>query len=175
MTLLNVEFDVVSHDPHANAKASMMVMLDVEGYAGPYAALPASGTPQPGDIFPGAIVVMNANGNALRADNDDALTNFPVMLFVTIDGDQDLDGSFVGKITCLQGGMELKLGTPNYVAAAYTPGQKLTCGNTATDAGKFRAAASTEQIYGIVGSRGLDAATALLYVIVPAGISPALP
>ncbi len=44
MTLLNVEFDVVSHDPHANAKASMMVMLTVEGYAGPYAALPASGT-----------------------------------------------------------------------------------------------------------------------------------
>lgn len=174
MTLLNVEFDVVSHDPHANAKAAMMVMLDVEGYAGPYAALPATGTPQPGDIFPGAIVVMNANGKALKADNDDALTDAPALLFTSLDGDQDLDGAFVGKITCLQGGMELKLGQPNFVAAAYTPGDKLTCANTATHAGKFRAATSGEQIYGVVGARGLDATLNILYVIVPAGISPAV-
>lgn len=171
MTLLNVAFDVVSHDPHANAKAALMVVFNVEGFAGPYASLPASGTPQPGNIFPGAIVVMNANGNCLLADNADALTDAPALLFTAVDGDQDFDGAFVGKVTCLQGGMELKLGTPNYVPGAYTPGQKLTCDNTTP--GKFRVAVATEQIYGIVGSRGLDAATSLLYVIVPAGISPA--
>jgi hypothetical protein len=173
MTLLNVVFDIVSHDPHANAKASMMVMLDVEGYAGPYSALPATGTPRPGDIFPGAIVVMNANGKAQLADNDVALSDAPALLFTCIDGDQDLDGSFAGKVTCLQGGFELKLGQPNFVAAVYTPGQKLTVANTATHAGKFRAATSGEQIYGVVGSRGLDTTNSILYVIVPAGISPA--
>ena len=171
MTQLNVVFDVVSHDPHANAKAALMVVFDIEGYVGPYASLPASGTPQTGNIFAGAIVVMNANGKIILADNANALTDVPALLFTAVDGDQDFDGAFVGKATCLQGGMELKLGTPNYVAAAYAPGDKLTCDNTTP--GKFRAAVATEQIYGIVGSRGLDAVNNILYVIVPAGISPA--
>jgi hypothetical protein len=150
----------------------MLVVFNVEGYQGPYASLPASGTPQPGDIFPGAIVVMNANGNVVLADNADALTDAPSLLFTVADGDQDLDGAFVGKVTCLQGGMELKLGEPNYVAGAYAPGDLLSCASGA-DAGKFEAAVAGEQIYAIVGSRGQDTTNNLLYVIVPAGINPA--
>lgn len=176
MTRLNNVFQVRSHDPHANAKTAMMIVADVEGFAGPYASLPASGTPTPGTIFPGAIVVMNANGNVALADNDNALTDAPSLLFTAIDGDQDLDGSFVGKVTCLQGGMELELDPSNYVSAAYTPGDKLTVGDTgSTSVGQFRAAVTNEQIYALVGSRGLDVSTSILHVIVPAGICPAMP
>ena len=175
MTILNNVFQVRSHDCHPNAQAALMVVFDVEGYLGPYASLPASGTPRAGAIFPGAIVVMNASGNATLADNDNALTDAPSLLFTAVDGDQDLDGAFVGKITCLQGGMELELDTGNYVAAAYTAGDFLTCGHAGgSSEGMFRAAATNEQMYAVVGSRGLDVNN-VLHVIVPAGICPAAP
>ncbi len=176
MSLLNNKFQVRSHDCHASAQAALMVVLDVEGFAGPYASLPASGTPQPGAIFPGAIVVMNASGNAALADNDDASTDAPALLFTAVDGDQDLDGSFVGKVTCLQGGMELELDVTNFVAGVYTPGDFLTVGHAGGPSiGQFRAAASGEQIYAAVGSRGQDAVNSILHVIVPAGICPEVP
>jgi len=153
-----------------------MVVFDVEGFAGPYASLPASGTPRAGDIFPGAIVVMNANGNATLADNDNALTDFPALLFTAVDGDQDLDGAFVGKITCLQGGMELELDVSNFVAGTYAPGDVLTVGHAGgSSVGQFRAAAGGEQFYAVVGSRGQDTVNNILHVIVPAGICPAAP
>ncbi len=176
MTILNSLFDIIGHDPHANARAGLMTVLAVEGFAGPYASLPASGTPVAGDIPAGAIVVMNANGNAVMADNDDALTNAPTMLFVTVDGDQDYSGAFVGKLTCIQGGAEFQLDPENFVAGTYTPRQWLTCGDTTTTTvGKFRAAASGEQIYGMVGQLGQDTTKGTLHVIIPQGIAPALP
>jgi hypothetical protein len=173
MTILNSLFDIIGHDPHANARAGLMTVLEVEGFSGPYASLPASGTPSPGDIPAGAIVVMNANGNAVAADNGDALTDAPSMLFVTVDGDQDYSGAFVGKLTCIQGGAEFQLDPENFVAASYTPGQWLSCA-TGADAGKFRAVASGEQIYGMVGQLGQDTTKNTLHVIIPQGIAPAL-
>lgn len=174
MTILNSLFDVISHDPHTNAKASLMTILAVEGFAGPYASLPASGTPVAGNIPAGSIVVMNANGNAVAADNDNALTDAPCMLFVTVDGDQDYGGAFVGKLTCLQGGAELQLDTANFKAASYAPGDWLTCDDAGTGtAGRFRAVASGEQIYGMVGSMGYDSSKDTLHVIIPQGIAPA--
>lgn len=175
MSILLNKFQVRSHDCHPNAQAALMSVFSIEGHEGPYASLPSEGTPKTGDIFPGAIVVMNANGNIELADNDDAKTDAPALLWTAVDGDQDLDGAFVGKATCLQGGMELELDTGNYVAAAYTIGQRLTVANTAANAGKFRAATTGEQIYAVVGSRGLDTATNILHAIVPAGICPAAP
>jgi hypothetical protein len=52
----------------------------------------------------------------------------------------------------------------------------LTCGQASATAciGKFRAAASGEQIYGVVGPLGLNATTGVLDVIIPQGISPAV-
>lgn len=176
MTILNSNFDIIGHDPHANARAGLMTVLDVEGFAGPYASLPASGTPQPGDIPAGAIVVMNASGNAVLADNDDALTDAPCMLFVTVDGDQDYSGAFVGKLTCIQGGAEFQLDAENFVAGSYSPRDLLTCGDAGTSSeGQFRAATSGEQIYGMVGQLGQDTTKNTLHVIIPQGIAPALP
>ena len=176
MTLLYSLFDIIGHDPHASARAGLMTVLSVEGFAGPYASLPASGTPAAGDIPAGAIVVMNTNGNAVLADNDDALTHAPCMLFVTVDGDQDYSGAFVGKLTCIQGGAEFQLDPANFVAGVYAPRAWLTCGDAGTTSqGQFRAAATGEQIYGMVGQLGLDTTKGTLHVIIPQGIAPASP
>ena len=173
MSRLNSQFDVISHDPHPNARAGLMSVFDVEGAPSPYGSLSAGGTPVAGPIFAGAIVVMNTGGKVLLADNDNALTNFPVMLWTAVDGDQDYDGAFVHKVTCIQGGMELLLDTVNFKADTYLPGQKLTCDNTAPKAGMFRKSTTGEQIYGIVGQLGQDTVKNTLHVIIPQGICPA--
>lgn len=178
MTNLNSQFDVISHDPHSNARAGLMVVLAVEGASGPYSSLPASGTPIPGNIPAGACIAMNTNGNAVLADNDDALTSAPALLFITVDGNQDYDGAFVHKITCIQGGGEFQLDTNNFVSDTYAPGDKLSCGEAsgaADTSGMFRKAASGEQIYGIVGPDGQDTTKNTLRIIIPQGICPAMP
>lgn len=176
MTLLNSQFDVISHDPHPNARAGLMVVLPVEGAPSPYDSLPASGTPVAGDIPPGACIMMNANGNAVKADNDDALTDAPALLYITVDGDMDYDGAFVHKITCCQGGGEFQLDTNNFKTDTYNPGDKLTCddGTTGT-AGRFRKAAAGEAIYGIVGTDGHDTQKGTLRILIPQGWAPAHP
>lgn len=167
-------FDFAGCDPHAAARAGLMTTMEVEGAPGPYDSLPASGTPIPGPIPQGAIVVMNGSGKAILADNDDASTDFPSMMFVAVDGDQDFDGCFVHTVTCIQGGFEFK--TDQFTTAGYGPMDKLTCGDTAgSDVGKFRLAAKGEQIYGFVGARGLDSINGVLYVIIPQGVCPAMP
>lgn len=178
MTLLNSKFDVVSRDPLATARAGLTVILDVEGAPSPYGSPSGSGTPIPGNISAGSIVVMNANGKAVLADNNPAAV-FPViapeMLYVTVDGDRDFDGAFVHSLTCIHGGMEIvtELYQPGL---GYTPGTKLTCGDSVgivNYSGYFRPAVVGEQIYGMVGSDGLDTVENTLHVIIPQGISPA--
>jgi hypothetical protein len=171
-------FDFAGADPHAAAKAGLLTTLEVEGAPGPYGSLPASGTPLPGPIPPGSIVIMNTSGKAELADNDDASTDFPVMMYVAVDGDQDYDGCFVHTVTCIHGGFEFF--TDQYVTAVYTPGDALTCGEAGPPdtTGTFRAAAKGEQIYGFVGAKGLvtDAdGNAVLYIIIPQGVCPAVP
>ena len=174
MTILNSQFDIISHDPHRNALAGLMTVLEVNNAPGPYDSLPASGTPVAGDIKAGNIVQMNTSGKAVKADNDDALSNAPAMMFIAADGDVDYDGAFVHKITCIQGGGEFLLDTNNFVADTYTPGNFLTCGHTAgSSVGLFRKAAAGEQIYGMVGQDGYDASKGTLHIIIPQGISPA--
>lgn len=168
MSILTSNFDVITHDPPEHAKAGLALVLAVAGAPAPG----SGGTPTAGTVAAGSIVQMNASGLAIPADNDAATTNAPCLLFVTIDGDEDYDGSFVHKITCIQGGIEIL--TPEYVVAAYTPGGLLTCGDTATSSvGQFRTAAATEQVYGIVGPLGVNATTGVLDVIIPQGICPA--
>jgi hypothetical protein len=169
MSILTSNFDIITHDPPENAKAGLAMVLSVYGAPAPG----AGGTPTAGSIPAGSIVVMNGSGLAIPADNDDATTHAPKLFFVTIDGDQDYDGSFVHKITCVQGGIEIL--TPQYVTASYAPGAMLTCGQASGTAsvGKFRAVGSGEQIYGVVGPLGLDSTKLVLDVIIPQGISPA--
>lgn len=180
MTILNSQFDVISRDPHKNAQAGLMVVLHVEGAPTPYSSLPAGGTPVAGNIPAGAIVMMNANGNAVLADP--AAVGYPiskpVLHYITVDGDQDYDGAFVHTITCIQGGGEFLLDTGNFVAGAYTPGDLLTPAGGA-NAGKFTAATAgpapgpgTEHIYGVVGSQGYDSVKDTLHIIIPQGMSP---
>ena len=178
MSLLNSQFDVISRDPHKNALAGLMVVLDVYGATSPYSALPASGTPVAGVIPAGAIVVMNTSGQAILANNDHTPTNFPCLMFITVDGDMDYDGSFVHKLTCIQGGGEFKLDTGNFVADTYLSGEMLTCGDdtgVTDESGMFRHAATDEQIYGIVGPDGYDSVNDTLSIIIPQGICPKMP
>lgn len=174
--LVSPGFDFAGCDPHRAAQAGLLVTLEVEGAPGPYSSLPASGTPIPGPIFQGAIVFMNTDGKAELADNDSADVDFPIMLYVAIDGDQDFDGCFVHTVTCIHGGFEFF--TDKYEPAGYTPGDPLSCADSggATDySGYFRAAEKGEQIYGFVGAKGLDATNGVLYIIIPQGVCPALP
>jgi len=170
MSILTSGFDAITHDPPAYAKAGLALVLDVYGAPAPS----SSGTPTAGTIPAGSIIVMNSSGQAIPADNDTtATTDAPSLMFVTVDGDMDFDGSFVHKITCVQGGIEIL--TPEVSGTSFAPGNMLTCGQTSGTAsvGKFRIATTGEQIYGIVGPIGYNATTALLDVIIPQGISPA--
>jgi hypothetical protein len=170
MSILTSGFDVITHDPLEHSKAGLALVLTVASAPAPG----SGGTPTAGSIPAGSIIVMNSSGLAILADNDTtATTNAPSLMFVTVDGDQDYDGSFVHKITCVQGGIEIL--TPQVYGTSFTPGGKLTCGQTSGTAcvGKFRTATTGEQIYGIVGPLGYNATTALLDVIIPQGICPA--
>jgi len=176
MTLLNSQFDVISRDPHPNARAGLMVVLPVKDAPSPYDSLPASGTPVAGDIPPGACIMMNSSGEAELADNDDALTNAPALLFITVDGDMDYDGAFVHRITCIQGGGEFQLDTNNFKTDTYNPGDKMTCDDVGTGTpGRFRKATSGEAIYGIVGPAGADTQKGTLNILIPQGWAPAHP
>jgi len=166
MSLLNSNFDVITHDPHPNAPAGLVGLFEVADAPAPG----AGGTPVAGSIQPGSIVAVNADGKAVAADNDNALTNAPALLYVTVDGNADYDGAFFHKLTCVQGGCEIL--TEQFVSGTYAVGDKLTCGNGA-EAGKFRAAESGEQIYGVVGNKGYDATKGVLHVVIPQGIAPA--
>jgi hypothetical protein len=173
MTILRSKFNFHGHDPHAAAESSLVTDLWVEGAVGPYGGPGGSGTPIAGPIFRGAIVQMNpATGKAILADYDThAALPAKVMYFVAVDGDQDLDGAFVHKVTCIQGGAEFL--TDQFTAnPGLVPGAPLRPGGTiAVNVGKFQLAAfATDQVYGYVGDEGVNLATGLLHVIIPQGV-----
>jgi hypothetical protein len=175
MTLLRSKFNFHGHDPHGAAKSSLMTDLWVKGATGPYGGPGGSGTPIAGPIFRGAIVNMDTavpDGRAVLADYDlHAALPAKIMYFVAVDGDQDFDGAFVHKVSCLQGGAEFL--TDQFTAnPGLVPGAPLRPGATSTgDVGKFHIAAfATDQIYGYVGDEGYNASTGLLHVIIPQGV-----
>lgn len=172
MAQLDSKFDFHGRDPHVAAPTGLMTVLAVQGAPGPWGTPQSSGTPVAGSIAAGTIVIMNTAGKAIIADNASAATNAPCMMYITVDGDTDLDGAFVHRITCIQGGTEFVLDPANFVTDSYLPGDFLTCASSA-DAGKFRKATSGEQIYGQVGSEGYNATDLTLHVIIPQGIAPA--
>jgi len=175
MTLLNSQFDVISHDPHPNARAGLLVVLPVHGAPSPYSSLPASGTPVAGDIDPGMCIAMNNVGEAIPADQD--LITPPAILFITVDGDKDYDGAFVHKITCIQGGGEFRLDTNNFAVDTYAPGDVLTAQGTSDPGtpGKWRKAAAGEAMYAIVGPGGADGTKGTLDILIPQGWAPVHP
>lgn len=160
MSRLNSNFDITTRDPHPNALASLMVILDVSGAPGPA----PSGTPTAGSIEPGNIIMMDASGEAVLGDRAAWTAATPIMYVTAVDGDVDLDGAFMHRITCLQGGFQMK--TEQYVAAPYTPGQPLTVGTGAT-VGQLEGLTLADQpLIGFVGPNGV-ASDGTLDVIVP--------
>jgi len=163
MSNLNSLFDIVTRDPHPNALASLMVILDVSGAPGPG----TGGTPTPGTIRPGTIVMMDAAGEAVLGDRATWTANDPFMFAVAVDGDMDYDGAFLHRITCLEGGLEMK--TEQYVAGVYNPGEPLTVG-TVGDAGLIErmtvGAGAGEPLIGFVGPNGVNS-DGTLDVIMP--------
>jgi hypothetical protein len=159
MTLLNSKFDITSVD-NPVATAALAQVLPVNNPP----ALGINGTPQPGSIPPGAIVVMNTSGKAVLATTPDISMAARVLPFIALEGDQDYSGSFVQKLAVVHGGLTCK--TDQYNAGSYVPGAPLTFSG-----GKFSplTAAATQQLIGFVGPAGLDAVNGILEVILPQG------
>lgn len=153
MSMLNSKFDIVSVD-NPVALASLAQVLPVDSPP----ALGLNGTPQPGTIPPGAIVVMNSSGKAVLG----TAAADPQLVFVTVDGNMDFSGSFVQKLTCLHGGVTIK--TDQFLAGAYQPGLAVSF-----SAGKIKLKVAGEQIIGFVGPGGLNSVDGVLEVILPQG------
>lgn len=165
MSLLNSKFDIVSVD-NPMALAAIAQVLKVNNPP----ALGLNGTPQPGVIPPGAIIEMNSAGEAVLAAAVDVVAA-PLtakMAFVTLDGNTDLSGAFVQKLTVLAGGFTML--TDQFVAGAYLPGLQVSYGAAGPNAGKVvLRTAATQPLLGVVGPAGLDSVNGVLQVIVPQG------
>ena len=163
MSLLNSKFDIQSVD-NPLAVAALAQVLSVNNPP----ALGTNGTPQPGTIPPGAIVVMNnpTDGTAILAATAPAYTaNTPVLAFVTIDGNMDFSGSFVEKITVFAGGFTMVTDQWASTNGAFVPGAPVTFA-----AGKIVAMPSpATQLIGFVGPAGYDSVAGTVQIIVPQG------
>ena len=166
MSILNSKFDITSVD-NPVALAALAQVLKVPGGM----TLNSEGTPIAGVIPAGAIVKMDpADGTAILATTGDVSTDTAikaqnrVMVFVAIDGNKDFSGSFVQKLTVLNGGFTML--TDQYDAGAYAPGKQVSF-----NVGKIKLADAdgSDQIIGVVGPAGLDAVNGVLEVIVPQG------
>jgi hypothetical protein len=162
MTALNSVFDIITRDPHPNALASLMVILDVNSPP----AVTDPGTPSPGTTVPGMIVEMNVAGKLIPGDQAGHAAATPKMYLVAVDGDVDYDGAFLHKVTCLEGGLEMK--TDQYVAGVYNPGDPLTV-DTGANVGKLlKLTGAGEPLLGFVGPDGINS-DGTLDVIMPQG------
>lgn len=151
MANLNSLFDIITRDPHPNALASLMMVLDVAGAPGPG----AGGTPSPGTLRPGHIIMMDASGEAVLGDTAAWTAATPILYMVAVDGDTDYDGAFLHRITCLTGGLQMK--TEQFVAGVYTPGQPLTVGTAGTAGTLLGLTAANEPLVAFVGPNGVNA------------------
>jgi len=162
MSNLTSVFDIVTRDPHPNALASLMVILDVDSPP----AVTDPGTPAPGSIAPGMIVEMNSSGKLILGTSTGNVTaTAPKMYLVAVDGDIDYDGAFLHRVTCLEGGLQMK--TDQFVTATYTPGQPLTVGTGGTAGKLLGLTGADEPVLGWVGPDGLS--NGVLDVIMPQG------
>jgi hypothetical protein len=151
----NSKFDVITHDPHPNALAGLMLVLDPDPTLLPSPPFNTEGTPVAGPFQPGQVVMMDANGHAVLGVAPLAAVGVPVLPFVTVDGDSDLDGAAMHRLTCIQGGLEIITPYFEVAAPALTPGTPLTFGITTPGNFEERAGgAATGQIYGFVGPQG---------------------
>ena len=161
MSLLNSKFDIVSVD-NPLALAALAQVLEVLNPP----ALGTNGTPVPGSIPPGSIVMMDSStGKAVLASTPDISQAVDrVLPFVTIDGNTDYSGSFVEKLTVLHGGFTMS--TDQFTVAGFTPGAPVTFISGLVTLMSDR---TKQQLFGFVGPAGYDAVNGVLQVIVPQG------
>lgn len=162
MSNLNSLFDIVTRDPHPNALASLMVILDV---ATP-PPVTVAGTPTPGTIGPGTIVMMDANGDAILGDRAAWGLATPFMFAVAVDGDMDYDGAFLHRLTCLEGGLQMKTEQYDTGAGPYVPGAPLTVGTVGTAGQLEPLTLAGQPLVAFVGPNGVNS-DGTLDVIMP--------
>lgn len=161
MSLLNSKFDIVSVD-NPVAVAALAQVLSVTGGE----TFNANGTPVAGSIPAGTIVTMDhTTGFAVVGTTPDISAANKELPFVVIDGNMDFSGSFVQKLTVLQGGFTME--TDQYDAGAYTPGLPLTWGVGAAGKVSLMTNRVTQQLLGFVFA--YDAVNGVLTVIIPQG------
>jgi len=171
MTDLNSLFDIVTRDPHPNALAGLMVILDVKNPP----AVGAGGTPTPGTIERGHVLMMDpADGRAILGDSTGHIATDPQFYVYCVDGDTDYDGALMHRVTCIEGGMQLKTDKYDTTIAAvnYHPGASLTVGTAggSNDGLLIPLTGATEPILGWVGPDGIHS-DGTLDVLVPQGRS----
>lgn len=201
MSILTSKFDIQSVEtPLAVAAVAQVLDVNVGAVSGLYSGTSSAndfsgGTPQVGatSIPPGAIVKMNASGQAVLADapilwthdaSDTGNANLmtrdfrvsTILPFVVIDGNTDFAGRFVRKVTALHGGMTIS--TDQYSTDANLGQGSADVQTFAVGApvsflqGKIvpaLGASLARQSIGFVGPAGLDTVNGVLQVIIPQG------
>jgi hypothetical protein len=156
---LNSNYDLISATPNPGGHAALWIsdVLAQEAATaistGTGVTTPnAQGTPQPGTIVPGLAVTLNSSGYWDLATSPTLGTpSLPILIGFVHGGDDDFDGAYLGKLVVLCGYAEFL--TDQFTGASFPPGTPLT-----VNAGQFVAktsAASTLQVVGFVGNRGL--------------------
>lgn len=164
---LNSNYDLISAEPNPGGRAALWISdaLAQEAATAIDAGIGVTtpdtqGTPQPGTVVPGMCVALNGNGYWDLATSPTLGTpSLPLATGFVHGGDDDYDGAMLGKLVVLTGTAEFL--TDQFNGASFPPGTPLVA-----NAGKFEAktnAASTLQVVGFVGNRGL--ANGVLHVM----------
>lgn len=161
MPTLSSKYDLISGSQLTGAGACL-VISDVAAQeaitafdAGSGPGVPdTNGTPALGTLISGQVVTLNSNGYwDLATSPDLSVPNFPIVMGVMHDGDEDFDGAYTGKPVVLVGLCEI-LTDQISSGTNFPPGSPLT-----VSAGKFllkSSAASGLQVVGRVGNRGYN-------------------
>lgn len=182
MSLLNSKFDICSvENPLAVAALAQVLAVDYGAAAGLYSTNGTPQTPASAALPPGTVVVMGADGKAVKGDapvlfiegaagNGKELdgTVDPVLPWVTIDGNTEYSGAFVRKVTVLQGGFTMLTDQFDATAGTFDIGKPVTFAG-----GKIvprKGAHALKQIYGFVGPDGHNTVTGVVQVVIPQGV-----
>lgn len=173
MTILNQKFRITTRDVNPMAHGGLGISLKVsDGSTGSLApTLDANGTPQPGAIAAGTLVMLNSYGFAVAAQSP-TITDAtdPIFIALVVEGNQDYAGATTQQLTCVAGGLQFY--TDKVVSAnvgSMTPGVPLTAG-TSGNAGLFDVCGAASQVVAFVGPEGWNASTGVLDVIMPQGL-----
>lgn len=154
MAILNKKFDVLRGWPNEGAIDEVWPVRIVSG--------------NPVSLPLGTIVVPQADGSVDAGTTGNVSTTAPQQVWLVVDGNDDYSATFVGKVNCIKGNAVVRLDPANFVAGTYNVNTPLSF-----NAGKFKPAATNEQVIGHVmtDDRNLDGTLRIFY---SGGISAAI-